>query len=82
MSDNPQQAPLSGQQISALQTRFNEAIQELYKDVRLRELAVEQARKMLKTSVTAQTPDQALELVRKVYAFLTEPANRPPPSIA
>ena len=45
MSDHTQQAPLSGQQISVMQARFNEAIQALYADVRLREQAVEQARK-------------------------------------
>ena len=81
MSDHTQQAPLSGQQISVLQARFNEAIQALYADVRLREQAVEQARKMLKTSITNQTPDQVMELVGKVYAFLVAPASRPPPSI-
>jgi hypothetical protein len=67
-----QQAPLNGAQIQALQKQYQDALQGVMNDVRLREIALEYAAKL--APLAGVSPP--MELVRSIHAFLTEAANK------
>jgi len=77
----PTDEPLSGQQLQAMQQRWNEALQRVVDHVALRKLCLEMAVKAACT--TADNPDvvpdvvyaDVVALARGMYAFLTEPAQ-------
>jgi hypothetical protein len=63
---------LSGQQMQTLAARYNTQLQEIYRDIKLRELALDKAVEFSKSPL-AQVPD-VMKLARDVHAFLVEAA--------
>lgn len=80
---NEQPLPLSGQQMQTLAARYNTQLQEIYRDIKLRELALEQAIKLLTSPVNplvfVQTPEGSrqgvVDLIEAMHAFLVEAAQ-------
>jgi hypothetical protein len=67
------QQPLSGQQMQTLAARYNTQLQEIYRDIKLRELALDKAVEFSKSPL-AQVPD-VMKLARDMHAFLVEAAH-------
>jgi hypothetical protein len=74
---------LSGQQMQKLAEQYNAQLQAIYGDIKLRELALEQAIKLLTSPVNplvfAQTPEGSrqgvVDLIEAMHAFLVEAAQ-------
>ena len=79
MSDQNEQ-PLNGQQVAALQAKFQIALRDAIKDVDLRKLALEKAVEMSVSVAVGQTQQDFLELAEAIHAFLAAPLTAPPPA--
>jgi hypothetical protein len=76
---------LSGQQMQTLAARYNTQLQEIYRDIKLRELALEQACRVtadinkaafgMKGDAGALTIHDPVALAKEMHAFLVEGAQ-------
>lgn len=66
------QTSLNGAQLQALQKQYQDALQGVMNDVRLREIALEYAAKL--APLAGVSPP--MELVRSIHAFLTEASKK------
>lgn len=72
--NNPPESPLSGQQLSAMQRQFQDALRNAIKDTELRKLALEKAVAIVSLGAKPVAIVDLMAMSESIHAFLSAPA--------